>query len=254
MAGADKPVVGETPVARPQAKKKLSKRTVAAAVVIVLCIPLTIFGGIYLLDDRNYYLVSVVIIVLAITPFALVFEGRKPQARELVVIAVMVALAVAGRAAFFMLPQFKPVVALVIIAGVGLGAESGFVVGALSGFTSNFFFGQGPWTPWQMFAFGVIGFLAGILFSKGTLSKKRLPLCAFGGLATLVLYGLIMDSASVMIFTSTVTQETIMATYLMGIPFNLVHAIGTMVFLALIANPIIEKLDRVKKKYGLIEP
>ena len=90
-------------------------------------------------------------------PFFLVFENRRPQAREVVVIAVMAALAVAGRAAFFMLPQFKPTAAIVIIAGVGLGAEAGFLTGALAGFVSNFFFGQGPWTPWQMFAFGIPG-------------------------------------------------------------------------------------------------
>jgi hypothetical protein len=84
----------------------------------------------------------------------------------MVIIAVLCGIAVAGRAAFFMLPQFKPVVAIVIIAGASLGAESGFIVGALSGFVSNFIFGQGPWTPWQMFAFGMIGFIAGLLFCK----------------------------------------------------------------------------------------
>jgi energy-coupling factor transport system substrate-specific component len=235
-------------------KRRIGRRTIVAAVMIVVCIPLAIFCGIYFLNDRSYYLISLVITALAMLPFALVFESRKPQARELVVIAVMVAIAVAGRAAFFMLPQFKPVVAIVVIAGVTLGAESGFIVGALAGFVSNFIFGQGPWTPWQMFAFGLIGFLAGILFSKGALPKKRLPLCVFGGVSTLVLYGALLDTASVMMFTQIVTKGSVLAIYLAGIPFNLIHAAATVVFLLILARPMIAKLDRVKKKYGLVEP
>ena len=65
-----------------------------------------------------------------------------------------------------MLPQFKPVLALTIIAGVAFGGEVGFLVGAMTMLTSNMIFGQGPWTPWQMFAMGIIGFLAGVLFKK----------------------------------------------------------------------------------------
>jgi energy-coupling factor transport system substrate-specific component len=221
--------------------------------MILLCIPLTIAAGILFLNDRSYYIVSLIIIVLAMLPFALVFEGRKPQARELACIAVLVAIAVAGRAAFFMVPQFKPVVALVIIAGVSFGAESGFIVGALTGFVSNFIFGQGPWTPWQMFAFGIIGFLAGLLFSKGILSGKTLPLCIFGGLATFIIYGLFMDTASVMMFTYDLTRETVLTTYALGIPFNLIHAAATVIFLLILSKPMTEKLTRIKKKYGLID-
>jgi energy-coupling factor transport system substrate-specific component len=232
----------------------LPRRTVVAMVVILACIPLTIAVGIVFLNDRSYYVTSLTIIVLSMLPFAMVFEGRKPQAREIVVIAVMVALAVAARAAFFMVPQFKPVVAIVIIAGVCLGAESGFTVGAMTGFTSNFIFGQGPWTPWQMFAFGIIGFIAGLLFSKGILKKKRLPLCVFGGLATLVIYGFLLDTASVMMFTQSLTQASVFSVYLMGLPFNLIHAAATVIFLLILAVPMVEKLDRVKKKYGLMEP
>ena len=97
-------------------------------------------------------------------PFAFAFENRKPKARELVIISSLCAIGVVGRTAFFMLPQFKPVAAIVIISGVAFGGETGFLVGAITAFVSNFFFGQGPWTPWQMFSFGIIGFLAGIMF------------------------------------------------------------------------------------------
>ena len=142
-------------------KTRLPLKTIVAIIVIVLCIPLILGLGVLLPGEGGIYAISAIVIVLVMLPFMLAFEGRRPQARELVLITVMIALAVAGRAAFFMVPQFKPMVALVIIAGVALGAESGFVTGSLSAFISNFIFGQGPWTPWQMFRAGLIGFLAG---------------------------------------------------------------------------------------------
>jgi len=183
----------------------------------------------------------------------LIFERRKPQARELVIIAVLCAIAVAGRAAFFMLPQFKPVIAMVIIAGVAFGGETGFLVGAMTGLVSNMFFGQGPWTPWQMFAFGIIGFLSGILFRKGLLSRRPLPLSIFGGLATFFIFGGIMNPASVIMFQPSPTIEMFMLSYMYGIPFDLIHAAATVTFLALISRPMLEKLDRIKVKYGLVE-
>lgn len=235
------------------ASRKLTKRTVAAAVLILLLIPATILFGIFFLNDRKYYFVSLLIILYSMVPFVLVFEKRKPQVRELMVIAVLAALAVAGRAAFFMVPQFKPVVAIVIIAGVCFGAESGFLVGAVSGFVSNFFFGQGPWTPWQMFCFGIIGFLAGILFRKGWLRTTKLPLCIFGGLTTFFIYGGIINIGSLMMSTPRFTWQSLALTYAAAIPMDLVHAFSTVVFLFLISQPLLEKLERMKIKYGLIE-
>ena len=192
------------------------------------------------------------IILETMLPFVMVFERRRPQARELIVIAVLCAVGVAGRAAFFMLPQFKPVTAVVIIAGVAFGGEAGFLVGAVTAFVSNMFFGQGPWTPWQMFAFGIIGFLAGVLFRKGILRRNTAALCAFGGLATFFIYGGIMNPAAVLMFQSRPTPEMFYLAYLQGIPFDLVHAAATVVFLWFIAS-LLEKLDRIKVKYGLVE-
>ncbi len=234
---------------------KLSKRTLMASFMILVMIPLTIFLGITLFEDRQYYIISMCIIIYTIIPFVMVFEERKPQARELIIIAVLSAIGVAGRAAFFMLPQFKPVVAIVIIAAVSFGAEAGFLVGAMTGFVSNFFFAQGPWTPWQMFSFGIIGFIAGILFKKGKLQKKKISLCVYGGLATFFIYGFLLDTASWLMFPqSSMTLAAIIPVYLTGIPFNFVHAAATVFFLAVISKPMIEKLDRIKEKYGLIEP
>ena len=233
--------------------KRLNKRTTAASAMILLLIPATIFFGMYYLEDRKYYIVSLLIICYAMIPFFLVFENRKPQARELIVIAVLIAIAVAGRAAFFMVPQFKPVVAIVIIAGVCFGGEAGFLVGAMSGFVSNFFFGQGPWTPWQMFCFGIIGFLAGILFRKGFLKKNRRQLCIFGGLAAFFIYGGIIDIWTILMFTPHPTIETAILVYGSAFWFNFIHGTATVIFLFFLANPMIEKLERVKIKYGMLE-
>ena len=193
------------------------------------------------------------ILLETMIPFFMVFENRRPQARELIIISVLCAIAVAGRAAFFMLPQFKPVVAIVIIAGICFGGETGFLVGAVTGFVSNFFFGQGPWAPWQMFAFGIIGFVAGILFRKSLIPKTKLSLCIFGFLSTVLIYGGIINPASVIMWQGNINMDMILASYAMGLPFDLIHATSTAFFLWFIAEPMIDKLERIKIKYGLIE-
>lgn len=230
----------------------INRRTFLSAVLILFIIPATILIGVFILNDRKYYFISLLIVIYTLIPFFMVFENKKPQARELIIIAVLAAIAVAGRAAFYMLPQFKPVVAIVIIAGVSFGAESGFLVGAVAGFVSNFFFGQGPWTPWQMFCFGIIGFLAGILCKRGVLKKTKLALCIFGGLATFVIYGGIINLGSLLIFTSQLSINALLAAYISGFWFDIIHAVATVVFLYFISQPMLEKLDRIKNKYGLI--
>lgn len=235
---------------KPQA---FTKRTLLAALFVLIAVPLTLYFGMTFFGDRKFYYLSLLIILEALLPFILAFEGRKPLARELVILAVLIALAVVGRAAFFMVPQFKPVVALVIISGVAFGAESGFLVGVLTAFVSNMFFGQGPWTPWQMFALGIIGFLAGILFRKGALPRARTVLCIFGALVTLVIYGGFMVPASVLMFMPEPNLPLFILAYVQALPFDVIHALATVVFLALLARPLLEKLDRVKQKYGLLK-
>jgi len=234
-------------------KRQLSKRTVTAAVLILLLIPLTIYIGVFYLGDRKYYFISLLIILETMLPFVMIFEGRKPQARELVIIASLCGIGVAGRAAFFMLPQFKPVAAMVIISSVAFGGESGFLVGAMTMFLSNMLYGQGPWTPWQMFAMGVIGFLSGVLFRKGLLRRDRVSLAVFGGVSVFLVYGGIMNPASVLMFQSKVSWPMIITSWVTGAPFDLIHAAATVFFLLVMGEPMLEKLDRIKVKYGLVE-
>ncbi|MCL2499483.1 MAG: ECF transporter S component [Defluviitaleaceae bacterium] len=218
--------------------------------LLLLTVPLTVFAGIYLFGDRQFLFVSVLILIQSMVPFVLLFERRKPAARELVIIAVLCAIGVAGRGAFFMFPQFKPVVAIVIIGGVALGKERGFLIGALTVFVSNMFFGQGPWTPWQIFAMGFIGFLSGGIFYRR--KRNTAILAVFGAAATLIVYGGIMNPAGVLMFQPQPTREMFLLSYIVGLPFDLIHAFATAVFLFIISRPMLEKLDRVKTKYGIL--
>ncbi len=243
--------INNTEISKPGVK--LPKRTIIGAIMILLAIPLTIFLGVKFLDDRKYYFISLMIIFETILPFVMVFEGRKPKARELVIISTLCGIAVAGRAAFFMIPQFKPVVAIVIISGVCFGAESGFLVGALSAFVSNLFFGQGPWTPWQMFAFGIIGFVSGILYNKKILGKSKISMSIFGFLATLVFYGGIMNTSYVFQAQGQPGLAMFATVAISGLPFDLIHSVSTAVFLLFISDVMIDKLERIKIKYGIID-
>ena len=240
-------------VQTPLEKRKLQKRTVTATLLILLLIPLTLFVGVYYFAGRKYYFISLLILLECMLPFFLIFEGRKPQARELVLIAVLVALNVAGRAVFFMLPEFKPVVAMTILAGVAFGGETGFLVGAMTMLVSNMLFSQGPWTPWQMFSMGIIGWLAGVLYRKGVLRRGRLSLCIFGVIASTGLYGGIMNPASALLWSNTINWKIILSYYVTGIPIDLVRALATFLFLWLTAEPLLQKLDRIKTKYALAE-
>ena len=235
-----------------QPKRKFSKRTLISFLVVLVLFPVTIWAG-WRYWDRNYYVVSLLLILYTMIPFFLAFEKRKPQAKELVMLAVMCGIAVAARTAFIWLPHFKPMAAIIIIAGVAFGAESGFLVGAVSALVSNFIFGQGAWTPWQMFAFGMAGFLAGICRRKGLIQKDRLSVCVFGGVIMMVVVGPLLDTCSLFTMSSAVTPESAAAIYLSGIPVNIVQNMATVLALLLIEKPMFEKLDRIKIKYGMTE-
>lgn len=233
-------------------KKKLTRGTWAAILVILILIPATLYLGTKL-PNRQYYITSLLLIVYIMIPFFLAFEKRRPQARELVVLAVMCAIAVASRLLFIWVPHFKPMAAIIIIAGVAFGPEAGFLTGAVSAFVSQFFWGQGPWTPWQMFAFGMAGFLAGLFHRLGILPKKRLPLCIFGGLVVLLVVGGILNSCTLFTVVTTITWESAAAIYLAGLPVDAIQAGATVLTLLVVATPMFEKLDRVKTKYGIME-
>ena len=203
-------------------------------------------------ETQRYYLTALAVLIECMVPFFAVFEGRRPKARELVTIAVMCAIGVAGRAAFFMLPSFKPVMAIVIITGIALGGETGFLTGAIIMLVSNVMFSQGPWTPWQMFTMGLIGFLAGLVFRGGLLPKKRGVIAVFGAVCAIVIYGGIMNPASALMWLKDLNWKILLSYYATGFPVDCVHALATFLFLILAADPMLEKLERIKEKYGMM--
>lgn len=233
-------------------RQKFSIGSILSLVMILIVAPVTVLVGVYSFGDRKYLFISLLIILETIIPFMLMFEKRHPKAREIIIISVLCAIGVIGRQAFFMLPQFKPVLAIVIISGICFGCETGFLVGSVTAFASNFITAQGPWTPWQMFAMGLIGFLAGIVFRKGILPNTRISVCVFGAFSALLIYGGIMDFGSVVMWNPNPTKELILASYVAGSYFNVIHAVSTMFFLWFLAPAMVEKLHRVKQKYGLI--
>lgn len=245
----------EITVTKPKKAKRgraFFKRAAVSAAVMLVFVPFTIYSGMRFFGDRKYYFISLLIILEIIVPFCMMLEGRRPKAREIVVISVLCAIAVTGRCAFFMLPEFKPVAAVVIISGVCFGGETGFLVGAAAGLVSNFFFGQGPWTPWQMFAFGTVGFLGGALFESGILGRTRLSLAVYSFLTVFIVYGGIMNVSSVLMSTAAPTRTLIFSALAAGLPVDMVHALSTVFFVWLCAEPMIEKLERIKVKYGVL--
>ncbi len=141
-------------------------RTMAATVIILGLIPITIVAVTFLAKGDLYMVGSLLIVIYTIVPFFMVFEKRKPKAREIVLIAMMSALTVVIHIFCHITIPIQAGSAMVIISGISLGPEAGFLVGALARFVCNFYMGQGPWTPWQMFCWGILGFLAGLAFNK----------------------------------------------------------------------------------------
>ena len=241
--------------------RKTNWRFWLSLAIMVLLVPLAVV--LFTRLKQSFYLSGLTIIVLTIAAFFLHFESRKPQARELVLLAVLCALAVASRAAFGFVPHFKPMLAIVMLTGIAFGPEAGFLCGAISGFASNFNFGQGPWTPWQMFAYGIGGMLAGLFALCGILKKSPrawrdggwrdiLGLTVFGFLCILLVVGPLLDTST--FFMAGFSASSPLAVYLAGVPVNCVHGSAVALTMLLFGKPLLDRLRRIKIKYGMMEP
>lgn len=239
-------------------KKKASPRFWLSLAILVVLVPLAVWF--FSRFDRKYYLSGLTVIVLTMAAFFLHFESRKPQARELVILAVLCALAVGSRAAFAAVPHFKPMLAIVMLTGIAFGPEAGFLCGAISGFASNFIFGQGPWTPWQMFAYGIAGLLAGLLAMWGVLEKTPkgwkdvIVLAVFGFLAILVIVGPLLDTSTFFTMATTYDTAAVLAVYAAGVPVNCIHGAAVALTMLLFGKPLLDRLRRIQIKYGMMEP
>ena len=143
--------------------------------------------------------------------------------------------------------------AIIMLSGIAFGPEAGFLVGAVSAFASNFFYGQGAYTPWQMFAYGAGGMLAGFLFAKGRLPQKRWVMAAFGFLACVLFVGPLLDTCTVFLTLPIINAQTAWPLYISGFPVNISQGVCTALTMVLFGPALLEKLERVKLQYGMTE-
>lgn len=217
---------------------------------IVIALVFLAVWMIFFSDSASYYLAAAIILVLSLLPFFMAYERSAPTAGEIALVSALTALAVASRAVFYLIPQFKPIGAVVIVSAVCLGARRGYIIGALSAFISNFIFGQGVWTPFQMVALGLVDFAAGLIFKK--LKANRWLLALVGFILTFALYGIVADLSSVLTMLSEYTISGIIAVYAAGVPFSAVFGGATALFLLLFGQGFIKKINRVVDKYGIL--
>ena len=235
----------------------MKKSNLFSLLTIILLIPATLYLGTRL-TGRWYYLTSTLIIIETMLPFFFAFESRKPQARELVTLAVMAALAVAGRVAI-PIPNFKAITAIIMITGMAFGPQAGFMTGAIAAFASNFFYSQGPWTPWQMMAYGMGGFLAGLVFYnkkykiQSNSTKYTITLAVFGFFGIVAFVGPLLDCCTISTTGSTITPAFVFSIFASGLPHNVTHGAACAVTMLLLSKPLLEKLERLKTKYGMME-
>jgi energy-coupling factor transport system substrate-specific component len=224
-------------------KNKSLRNTIRICVPFVIVPSLAIVGSIAF-DRKRHIIISLAIAVSALLLFAAGFEKKSTGTRRMVIVAVMTALCFAGR----FIPFLKPITALTIITSLYLGGEAGFLVGSLSAVLSNFYFGQGPWTAFQMLAWGIIGYFAGLL--SGPLKKHRSLLLIYGAVSG-VAYSLIMDIWTVLWYAEGLKLKLYLAAISTALPYTLSYVISNVLFLALLTPPFGEKLERIKVKYGV---
>lgn len=295
------------------------KRLALTAVLIFLVIPALIALTVFLGSKRLYMPLSLLILVMIMAPFFMIFERRKPRAREVVLIAMMSALTVASHTFFHIAFPVQIGTAMVIISGISLGPEAGFLIGAMSRFVCNFYMGQGAWTPWQMFCWGLLGFLAGLAFNRelseddgisnfkkiitpllcvifselvayisfllwqgsdetffgwrvylfgiiglilavafqrGKLKTDNITMAVFTFVVTFVIYGGIMNFAAMCLSMNEpgslgIGVKALKALYVSGVGYDFYHALTAAICVFVIGTPMVNKLERIKIKYGI---
>ncbi len=220
------------------------------SILAFLIITVLLWYEMFILQGEYYYYVAVAIMVIGILAFLLQFEKSKPSVELLTMIAALCGIAIGSRIMFFFLPQVKPMAAIVIIAGIAFGRECGFITGAISAFVSNFYFGQGSWTLFQMFALGLIGYLAGVFFQK---KRNYILVAVYGFLSIVCIYGGIVDLNTLFYMLGDLSWEGIATVYLTGLPFNIMYGVSTFAFLILLQSVILKRINRICKKYRLID-
>ncbi|SFR01196.1 ECF transporter S component [Desulfoscipio geothermicus] len=202
------------------------------------------------LYNVNWALFSSVVIGLAMLAFFRCFEKSAVTSKEIALISTMAALAAVSRIPFAAIMSVQPTTFIVMITGYVFGAQTGFMVGAIAALVSNFFLGQGPWTPWQMYCWGLCGVSAALLAGrqKGFKLSTFIILAGFWG----YLFGWIMNIWHWVGFVYPLTLETFIATYLASFTFDTFHAVGNVIFTVLLGKSFYRALNRFKNKFSII--
>ncbi|MDR1068687.1 MAG: ECF transporter S component [Clostridiales Family XIII bacterium] len=223
---------------------------IAEPVMLALVLVILIICAV--LKFQNNALILAVIAFMSFVPFAVSFEKRRPKPAEIMPIVVLTAIAVVGRVIMTPIPNFQPVSALVVFTGIFFGRRSGYLMGAFTALISDMMLGMGPWLPWQMYGWGVMGYFAGVLADRGAFGKGRTWAVFLYGIASSAFYGLMLDTWFIIGFVSDITPVTAAAAYAAGIAMNISHIISTVVFLSLTYVPWGRKIRRIKIKYDMI--
>ena len=221
---------------------------------LLILVPVAMAGALLAGIEQSALLMLAVVLLVLVLFFA-GYEASRPGLRQIMPTLVLAALAAAGRILFGPIPDFKPVSAIAIIAGATLGRRNGFMVGALAALASNFFFGQGMWTPWQMYAWGLVGYLGGALAHAGAFDRAdgsvRMPVLLAYGFASAMLYGVVINTYDIIGFVQPLTWAGAVARLATAVPFDVMHGVSTCVFLAALYKPWCRRINRVVTKYGL---
>lgn len=215
---------------------------VSVPCVLVLCV-------VFPFDQSG--LVSMLAVCACIAVVFSAYEASRPPLRQIMPTVVLGALAAAGRILFAPIPDFKPVSAICMLAGAVFGRREGFLVGALAALVSNFFFGQGSWTPWQMYAWGLVGYFGGVFADHGLFQRRWfLYVCGF---ASGLMYGAILNGYYVIGFVHPITWGSVALALAAALPLDCTHGAATVIFLRAIYVPWEHKLVRIRNKYALAE-
>lgn len=207
--------------------------------------------GFSLYSNQHYMMLSFLVMFASFIPFLFRFSKHKTTSRELVMLAILIAIAAVSRIPFAALPSVQPTTFVIIVAGIVLGPQGGFVVGTLAAIVSNLFLGHGPWTPWQMYAWGMIGLIAGVL-QNTWMMKNMLSRCIYGFVVG-ILFGWIMNLWFIIGVIQEINWQAIFVYYSASFYFDLAHGLSNIFFILLFSTTWIKILERFKRKYGLFE-
>jgi energy-coupling factor transport system substrate-specific component len=225
-------------------------RKVIVIISILSVLGLMGLGFLYGSRVRDYSLMIIFAVFLLLALSYLYFEKSNMGTKEIAIIATLSAFGGAARVPFAAIPNVQPTTFFVALSGYVFGPYEGFLVGATTAFISNIFLGQGPWTPWQMFAWGIVGFLSGVIGQRSSAKNKRMSSEGFAMLCFLYgfLFDWIMNLWHVLGFIRPLNINTILAAYITGLTFDIIHAAGNFVFAIILFENLYKVLYRFKKR------